>query len=82
MSKRVIDIIGEPLFTIKVGEVAVIKEDEKTRRTSVVMNVENISKREIHFETCNSIYHLHMHPEKSRSIAGEILLHMFRKAGY
>lgn len=81
--KKVIEITGEPLFPIKVGENAVISEDgSNTRRTSTVMRIENISKREIRFETCNSIYHLHTQPGKSKSIAGEILLHMFRKAGY
>lgn len=80
--KRVIDIIGEPLFPIKVGEKAIIKEEEQTRRTSVVMSVKNISKREIHFETYNSIYHLHLQPEKSREIAGAMLINMFKHTGY
>ena len=78
--KKVIDIIGKPLFPIKVGENAVINENGSHRRTSTVMKVENISKREIHFETRNSIYHLHIQNEES--IAGAMLLHMFKKAGY
>ena len=78
--KRVVDIIGEPLFPIKEGEKAVIHENGQNRKTAVVIKVENISKREIHFETYNCIYHLHMQPEKS--IAGDILLQMFKHAGY
>lgn len=81
--KKVIEITGEPLFPIKVGENAVISEDgSNTRRTSTVISVKEISKHEIHFETRNSIYHLQKRPQESKSIAGQILLHMFRKAGY
>lgn len=81
--KKIIEITGEALFPIKVGENAIISEDgSNTRRTSTVINVKEISKNEIHFETRNSIYHLHKQPEKSKSIAGTILLHMLRKAGY
>lgn len=80
--KRVVDIIGEPLFPIKVGEKAVIHEDGGNRRTSTVIKVENISKQEIHFETNNCIYHLHRQLDKSREIAGAMLINMFKHAGY
>ena len=58
-TKKEITITGSAVNPITVGEVALIAEsDGSTRRTSVVVNVEEISDTEVRFETQNSIYTL------------------------
>ena len=79
-TKKEITITGTAVNPITVGEVALIAEsDGSTRRTSVVMNVEEISDSEVRFETRNSLYTLHK--QKSNPIAGIMIKKMFEMRG-
>ena len=74
--KKEIKITGSAVYPITVGENAIISEsDGSTRRTSVVVKVEEISDSEIKFETQNSIYYLRL--KKQESLAGIILKKLF-----
>ena len=78
--KREITITGSAVNPIKVGEVAFIAEsDGSTTRTSVVVNVEEISDTVVKFETQNSIYTLCK--TKSNPIAGMMIKRMFEMRG-
>ncbi|MCM1508916.1 MAG: hypothetical protein NC177_17550 [Ruminococcus flavefaciens] len=57
--KKVIEITGTPLFPIETGVIAIIYDGNNVRKTSIVVNVQNISQTEIKFETLNTSYHLH-----------------------
>lgn len=75
-NKKEIRITGSAVYPITVGENAIISEpDGSTRRTSVVVNVEEISDSEIKFETQNSIYYLRL--KKQKPLAGIILKKLF-----
>lgn len=79
-TKKEITITGSAVNPIKVGEVALIAEsDGSTRRTSVVVSVEEISDTEVRFETQNSIYKLCK--KKSNLIAGMMVKKMFEMRG-
>ena len=79
-TKKEITITGTAVNPITVGEVALIAESNgSTRRTSVVMNVEEISNTEVRFETRNSLYTLRK--QKSNPIAGIMLKKMFEMRG-
>jgi hypothetical protein len=74
--KKEIKITGSAVYPITVGENAIISEsDGSTRRTSVVVKVEEISDSEIKFETQNSIYYLRL--KKQEPLAGIILKKLF-----
>jgi len=79
-TKKEITITGSAINPIKVGEQALIAEsDGSTRKTSVVVNVEEISDTEVRFETQNSIYTLRK--TKSNLIAGMMVKKMFEMRG-
>lgn len=79
-TKKEITITGSAVNPITVGEVALIAEsDGSTRRTSVVVSVEEISDTEVRFETKNSIYTLCK--KKSNLIAGIMVKKMFEMRG-
>ena len=79
-NKKEITITGSAVNPITVGEVALIAEsDGSTRKTSVVINVEEISDTEVKFETQNSIYTLRK--TKSNLIAGMMVKKMFEMRG-
>ena len=79
-NKKEITITGSAVNPITVGEVALIAEsDGSTRKTSVVVNVEEISDTEVRFETRNSIYTLRKN--KSNLIAGMMVKKMFEMRG-
>lgn len=79
-TKKEITITGSAVNPITVGEVALIAEsDGSTRRTSVVVSVENNSDAEVRFETKNSIYTLRK--AKSNPIAGIMIKKMFEMRG-
>lgn len=72
LTKKEITITGSAVSPITVGEVALIAEsDGSTRRTTVVLSVEEISDTEVKFETQNTIYTLHK--QKSSPIAGMMI---------
>lgn len=74
-TKKEITITGSAVNPITVGEVALIAEsDGSTRRTSVVMSVEEISDTEVRFENRNSLYTLRN--QKSNPIAGMMVKKM------
>ena len=79
-TKKELTITGSAVNPIKVGEPAIIAEsDGSTRKTSVVVNVEEISDTEVRFETRNSIYTLRKN--KSNLIAGMMIKKMFEMRG-
>ena len=79
-TKKEITITGSAVNPITVGEVALIAEsDGSTRRTSVVVNVEEISETEVRFETQNSIYT--PRKQKNNLLAGMIVRKMFEMRG-
>lgn len=79
-TKKEITITGTAVKPITVGEVALISEsDGSTRKTSVVVSVEEISDTEVRFETQNSIYTLRK--QKSNLIAGMMVKKMFEMRG-
>ena len=79
-NKKEITITGSAINPITVGEVALIAEsDGSTRRTSVVVNVEEISDTEVRFETQNSIYTLRK--QKNNLLAGMMVRKMFEMRG-
>lgn len=79
-NKKEITITGSAVNPITVGEVALIAEcDGSTRRTSVVVNVEEISDTEVRFETQNSIYTLRK--QKNNLLAGMMVRKMFEMRG-
>ena len=75
-TQKEITITGSAVNPIKVGEVALIAEsDGSTRRTSVVVSVEEISDTEVRFETQNSIYTLRK--QNNNLLAGMMVRKMF-----
>lgn len=79
-TKKEITITGSAVNPITVGEVALIAEsDGSTRRTSVVVNAEEISDTEVRFETQNSIYTLRK--QKNNLLAGMMVRKMFEMRG-
>lgn len=79
-NKKEITITGSAVNPITVGEVALIAEsDGSTRRTSVVVNVEEISDTEVRFENQNSIYTLRK--QKNNLLAGMMVRKMFEMRG-
>ena len=75
-NKKEIRITGSVVYPITVGKNAIISEsDGSTRRTSVVVKVEEISDSEIKVETQNSIYYLRL--KKQEPLAGIILKKLF-----
>ena len=62
--KNSMEITGKLLLPLTVGESAFIMEAGGTRRTSMVLNVEDISQTEVQFETRNTIYYLHLIPQE------------------
>ena len=79
-NKKEITITGSAVNPITVGKVALIAEsDGSTRRTSVVVNVEEISDTEVRFETQNSIYTLRK--QKNNLLAGMMVRKMFEMRG-
>lgn len=79
-TKKEITITGSAVNPIKVDEQALIAEsDGSTRKTSVVVNVEEISDTEVRFETQNSIYTLRK--TKSNLISGMMVKKMFEMRG-
>lgn len=79
-TKKEITITGTAINPITIGEMALIAESNgSTRRTSVVVSVEEISDTEVRFETQNSIYTLCK--KKSNPIAGMMIKKMFEMRG-
>lgn len=58
--KKRIEIVGQPMHPIKIGQYAWIREDGGVRRTSPVVSLECVLPSEIRFETMNTHYHLRM----------------------
>ena len=76
--KKHLEITGKPVYPITVGSPALINERDGTRRTSIVISVEAASDTEFHFETQNTVYHLHTRPKES--IAGIMIKKIFERA--
>ena len=57
-TKKMIEIAGQPMYPITIGQYAWIRENDGVRRTSPVVSMEQISQSEIRFETMNTHYHL------------------------
>lgn len=55
-SKKCIEITGQPLYPIAVGQLAWIQEQDGVRRTTPVERVEPISLSDMRFETRNTVY--------------------------
>lgn len=65
MLKWEVNLTGRPLQPILRGRPAVIREPTGCRRTTPVLWVEQLSSREIIFETQNTVYRLRVvSPEK------------------
>lgn len=80
LTKKEITITGSAVSPITVGEVALIAEsDGSTRRTTMVLSVEEISDTEVKFETQNTLYTLRK--QKSSPIAGMMIKKMFEMRG-
>lgn len=80
LTKKEITITGSAVSPITVGEAALIAEsDGSTRRTTVVLSVEEISDTEVKFETQNTLYTLCK--QKSSPIAGMMIKKMFEMRG-
>ena len=61
MAKKTIQICGTVLEPLAVGRPAYIREsDGSYRRTTTVQSLESVSVDEIHFETKNTLYRLHL----------------------
>ena len=58
--KKNLEITGRLICPLSVGTAAFIAENGGMRRTSRVLSMENISPKEIRFETLNTNYHLHI----------------------
>ena len=58
MLKREVNLTGRPLQPILRGRPAVIREPTGCRRTTPVLWVDQLSPKEVTFETQNTIYHL------------------------
>lgn len=59
-TKKVVEITGDLIYPITVGESAFIREADGMRRTSTVLSMENSSQSDIRFETQNTNYLLHL----------------------
>lgn len=59
-TKKMMEITGNLMYPITVGESAFIHEAESIRRTSTVLSMEKISQSDVRFETRNTRYLLHM----------------------
>lgn len=61
MDKKTIQISGTVLEPLVVGRPAFIRElDGRYRITTAVQSLESVSADEIHFETQNTLYRLHL----------------------
>ena len=63
--KKNIELTGNLIYPIEVGEAAFIREADGMRRTSTVLRTKKISAQEICFETVNTNYRLHVKQEVS-----------------
>lgn len=59
-TKKVVEITGDLIYPITVGESAFIQETDGMRRTSTVLSMESPSQSDIRFETQNTNYLLHL----------------------
>lgn len=66
-TKKMVEITGNLIYPITVGESAFIHEAEGIRRTSTVLSMEKLSQSEVRFETRNTKYLLHMSSEMEAS---------------
>lgn len=66
-TKKMLEITGNLVYPITVGESAFVHEAEGIRRTSTVLSMEKISQSELCFETRNTKYLLHMSSEMEAS---------------
>lgn len=62
--KKVLEITGRLLCPLAVGSAAFISESGGMRRTSTVLWMEQVSQDEVHFETRNTNYRLHLIPQE------------------
>lgn len=58
--KKEVEITGDLIYPITVGESAFIRETGGMRKTSTVLSMENSSQSDIRFETQNTNYLLHL----------------------
>lgn len=58
--KKEVEITGNLIYPITVGESAFIREAGGMRRTSTVLSMKNSSQSDIRFETQNTNYLLHL----------------------
>ena len=58
--KKNIELTGNLIYPIEVGEAAFIREADRLRRTSTVLCAKKVSAQEICFETVNTNYRLHL----------------------
>lgn len=58
--KKEVEITGDLIYPIAVGESAFIRETGGMRKTSTVLSMENSSQSDIRFETQNTNYLLHL----------------------
>lgn len=59
-TKKKVEITGNLVYPIMVGESAFIREAGGLRRTSTVLSMESPSQSDIRFETQNTNYLLHL----------------------
>lgn len=69
-NKRCIEITGQPLYPIAVGQLAWIQEQDGIRRTTSVERVEPISQSEMRFETRNTVYLLRVPANRQEPVYG------------
>lgn len=67
--KRVKDIDGNLLSSVRVGRIAVLAVGGKVIHTSRVVKVHTICEDYAHFETLNSHYHLNMVPFRFAAVS-------------
>ena len=58
--KKNLEITGRLICPLSVGAAAFISEHDGMRRTSTVLSMQEVSPREICFETLNTNYRLHL----------------------
>lgn len=59
-TKKIVEITGNLVYPIMVGESAFVRESGSLRRTSTVLSMESPSQSDIRFETQNTNYLLHL----------------------
>ena len=68
-TKKNLEIIGQPVYPITIGQYAWIRERDGVRRTSPVVCLEQVTQSEVRFETMNTLYHLQITaPEKYEAV--------------